>query len=142
MPLAHMRRRVPLISVTQLRSLSESARVDSEEWIEFPKEKQGPRTVALRVSGESMEPDYKHGDLIYIDPDAVPLHGKDVIVRFPDSNEVTFKRLVLESDRRSPIGEPSHFPEDTFHFVGARPETTRKMEMYTSSRHPGNFPML
>ena len=42
----------------------------------------------------------KHGDIIYIDPDAVPLHGKDVIVRFPESNEVTFKSLVIESDRR------------------------------------------
>jgi SOS-response transcriptional repressor LexA len=97
-------RRVPLLSLAQAGRLAESAYLDSladaTDWIEFPKKRHGPRTVALRVSGESMEPDYHNGDIIYIDPDVAPIHGKDVIVRLGERNEVTFKRLVVEGERR------------------------------------------
>jgi SOS-response transcriptional repressor LexA len=47
-----------------------------------------------------MEPDYHHGDIIYIDRDVAPVHGKDVVVRLGERNEVTFKRLVVEGERR------------------------------------------
>jgi SOS-response transcriptional repressor LexA len=97
-------RRVPLVSLVQAGRFAESACLDSladaTDWIEFPKRRHGPRTIALRVSGESMEPDYHNGDIIYIDPDVAPLHGKDVIVRLGERNEVTFKRLVIEGERR------------------------------------------
>jgi SOS-response transcriptional repressor LexA len=97
-------RRVPLLSLVQAGKFAESAYLDSladaTDWIEFPKKRHGPRTIALRVSGESMEPDYHNGDIIYIDPDVAPIHGKDVIVRLGERNEVTFKRLVVEGERR------------------------------------------
>ncbi len=54
----------------------------------------------MKVSGESMEPEYQNGDIIYVDPDVAAVHGKDVVVRLGDRNEVTFKRLVVESERR------------------------------------------
>ena len=47
-----------------------------------------------------MEPLYQHGDIIYVDPDLAPGHGKDVVVRLEDRNEVTFKRLVVDGERR------------------------------------------
>lgn len=40
---------------------------ESEEWMPRPKHSSA-RTFALRVRGESMEPDYQHGDIIFIDP--------------------------------------------------------------------------
>jgi len=97
-------RLVPLLSLAQAAKSAESvfpnyAR-DTTDWIECPKKRPGSRTLALRMSGESMEPDYRHGDIVYVDPDVAPIHGKDVVVRLPERNEVTFKRLVVEGELR------------------------------------------
>lgn len=68
---------------------------DGENWMPRPKGS-GARTFALRVRGESMEPGYQHGDIIFVDPDVVPEHGRDVVARLGDRHEVVFKRLVVE----------------------------------------------
>jgi SOS-response transcriptional repressor LexA len=92
-------RRVALVSWAQVGSLADSLdnlpTGDDENWMPRPKHS-GARTFALRVRGESMEPGYQHGDIIFVDPDVVPEHGKDVVVRLDDRNEVVFKRLVVE----------------------------------------------
>lgn len=54
----------------------------------------------LRVRGTSMEPIFHEGDLIFVDPCAPPDHGKYVIVRLEDSNEATFKQLLIEGGRK------------------------------------------
>jgi len=104
LPSAQIPRHVPLLSFAQAGRFAEFGRLeqlsDATDWIECPRKRHGPLTVALRVSGESMEPDYHHGDLIYIDPDVAPIHGKDVLVRLGEQNEVIFKRLVVEGERR------------------------------------------
>jgi len=91
--------RVALISWVQANSIVDSLDnpqpQDGEEWMPRPK-LSGARTFALRVRGESMEPDYQHGDIIFVDPDVAPEHGKDVVARLGDRNEVVFKRLVVE----------------------------------------------
>jgi SOS-response transcriptional repressor LexA len=68
---------------------------EGEEWMPRPKHS-GARTFALRVRGESMEPGYQHGDIIFVDPDVVPEHGTGVVARLGDRDEVVFKRLVVE----------------------------------------------
>ncbi|MFL6603985.1 MAG: LexA family protein [Steroidobacteraceae bacterium] len=97
-------RLVPLLSLAQAARFAESVHPnnfgDATEWIECPTKQHGPRTVALKVSGESMEPDYQNGDTIYVDPDVFAVHGKDVVVRLGHRNEVTFKRLVVENKGR------------------------------------------
>ncbi len=45
-----------------------------------------------------MEPDYRNGDIIYVDPDMAAAHGKDVVVRLVDRNETTLRRFVVESE--------------------------------------------
>lgn len=101
---ANPRRVVPLLSLAQTWRFAEIMRLeqisDASEWIEFPKKRQGPRTIALKVSGESMEPEYHNADIIYIDPDVAPTHGKDIVVRLGAVNEVAFRRLVVESELR------------------------------------------
>lgn len=91
--------RVALISWARASSFADAAEHipldDGEEWMPQPK-RSGDRTFALRVRGESMEPGYQHGDIIFVDPDVAPEHGKDVVVRLEDRNEVVFKRLVVE----------------------------------------------
>jgi SOS-response transcriptional repressor LexA len=93
--------RVALISWVRASSLAEALDNpqpgDGEEWMPRPKHS-GARTFALRVRGESMEPGYQHGDIIFVDPDVAPEHGKDVVARLGDRNEVVFKRLVVEGE--------------------------------------------
>jgi SOS-response transcriptional repressor LexA len=97
-------RLVPLLSLAQaaksLEAVDPNYFRDTTDWIECPKKRRGSRTIALRVSGESMEPDYRNGDIIYVDPDIAAVHGKDVVVRLVDRNETTFRRLVVESELR------------------------------------------
>ena len=114
---------VPLLSLAQAAKSAESAYPnyarDATDWIECPKKRHGSRTVALKVSGESMEPDYQNGDIIYVDPDVAAVHGKDVVVRLVDRNEAAFRRLVVESELRylKPLNPNwpdkfTHIPDD------------------------------
>jgi SOS-response transcriptional repressor LexA len=57
-------------------------------------------TFVLRVHGVSMEPRFHEGDLIFVDPDATPVHGKYVVVQLDESNEATFKQLIVEENRQ------------------------------------------
>jgi SOS-response transcriptional repressor LexA len=97
-------KRVPLISWVQAGSFTESIDIYepgyAERWIPKPPKPCGPRTVALRIEGISMEPDYRAGDIIYVDPGVEATSGKDVVVRTDDRNEATFKRYVIEARRR------------------------------------------
>ncbi|MEF8708268.1 MAG: LexA family transcriptional regulator [Candidatus Accumulibacter propinquus] len=99
---------VPLISWVQAGDWSSIvdnfAPGDAEEWLPCPVS-HGPRTYVLRVRGESMHnphvrPSFADGDLIFVDPDRDAMHGSMVVVRLDDKREATFKRLVIEGDRR------------------------------------------
>ena len=83
---------------------------DDDEWMPRPK-RSGPRTFALRVRGESMEPGYQHGDIVFVDPDVAPEHGKDVVVRLDEGNEAEFKRLVVEGQREYLKPVNPHWPD-------------------------------
>ncbi|WP_051378320.1 LexA family protein [Derxia gummosa] len=48
-------------------------------------------TYALEVVGDSMEPEYREGEIVFVDPQLAPRHGDDVIVRTPEGR-ATFKR--------------------------------------------------
>ena len=101
--LGEMPRCVPLLSLAQMGRLAYHIHPnygDVTDWIECPKKRHGQRTFASKVSGDSMQPDYQNGDIIYVDPDVAAVHGKDVIVRLGDRNEVRFNRLVVEGERR------------------------------------------
>jgi SOS-response transcriptional repressor LexA len=60
----------------------------------------GPGTFALKVQGESMEPRYHDGDMIFVGPDISAVHGSDVIVRLENEQEATFKQLAIDGSRR------------------------------------------
>lgn len=52
-------------------------------------------TYALRVEGDSMEPEFPAGTIIIVEPDMEPRPGDFVIVRTED-NSATFKQLILD----------------------------------------------
>lgn len=96
--------RVPLISWVQAGAFCEATDPynvgDAEEWFSCPV-RHGPRTYALRVRGESMrnpgsKPSFEDGDIIFVDPDRGASHKSLVITKLDQSNEVTFKRLLID----------------------------------------------
>ena len=53
---------------------------------------------ALRVLGDSMEPEFADGCIIIIDPGYAPRDGSYVVVEF--AGDVFFRQLVFEGERR------------------------------------------
>lgn len=52
-------------------------------------------TFALRVSGDSMEPEFREGMLLVVEPEMEALPG-DFVIAKNGSNETTFKQLVRD----------------------------------------------
>lgn len=100
--------RVPLISWVQAGAWSEIVDVfapgDAEEWLPCPVT-HSDKTFVLRVRGESMyNPHGRHsfqdGDLIFVDPERQAAHGSLVVVRMDEIKDATFKKLVIEGERK------------------------------------------
>lgn len=68
-------------------------------------------TFVLRVRGESMEPKFHDGDLIFVDPQVAPVSGRYVVVHLEDSPEATFKQLIVEGDRQFLKAENPDWPQ-------------------------------
>jgi len=99
---------IPLISWVQAGAWCEVvdlyAAGDAEEWLPCPAN-HGPRCFALRVRGESMfDPhgrrSFREGDIVFVDPDRQAENGSLVIAKLTDSQEATFKQLVIEDEKR------------------------------------------
>jgi len=61
-----------------------------------------PDAFAARVIGDSMEPQYREGDVIVFSPAAATLDGSDCFVRLARDQQTTFKRIFFEGeDERS-----------------------------------------
>lgn len=77
---------------------------DAEDWIICPV-KHSTKTYALKVKGDSMhnpggKPSFDDGDIIFVDPERNFDHRSYVIVRLDDENQATFKRLLIDGNRR------------------------------------------
>lgn len=90
---------------------------DAEEWIPCTA-RCGPRTFALRVQGASMEDKFFAGDLIFVDPDREPTDKSFVVVRLDDSDQATFKQLIIEGDRRYLRAYNPRWPEPIIELNG------------------------
>lgn len=53
-------------------------------------------SFVLRVSSSSMEPEFKEGSLVFVDPGITPENGSYVVVRSEETNEASFKQLMAE----------------------------------------------
>jgi len=103
-----VRGQLPLISWVQAGAWSEVIDLyavgDAEMWLPCPAA-HGPRAFALRVKGESMynphgRRSFRPDDLIFVDPDRNPENGSLVVAKLDDSQEATFKQLVIEDGKR------------------------------------------
>lgn len=91
---------LPLISWVQAGSfcdvIDNLAPGDAEAWYPCPVT-HTPNAYVLRVEGESMSPEYRDGEMIFVDPRGGYVHGDDIIVRTPEG-KATFKRLQVTPD--------------------------------------------
>lgn len=96
-------RLIPVISWVQagswttVDSVPEGTQFD--EWLP-PNPKCGKNGYGLEVVGESMLPDFRPGDKIYVNPDFQPNElktGDLVIMSCEGEAEATFKKLIVES---------------------------------------------
>lgn len=95
MPMAEVgSRRVPLISYVQAGALAEKNPIEafdgSLEYVLTDLDVSN-FTFALRIEGDSMEPDFKAGDVIIIDPELEPTPGEFVVAKNA-GQQATFKK--------------------------------------------------
>ncbi|ELI8163500.1 LexA family protein [Yersinia kristensenii] len=87
-------RKIPLISYVQAGALAQNAQILSEmgefeyvltdmDWSE--------NTFALKIEGDSMQPEFKAGDVIVVDPEIEPCPGEFVVAKNGE-HEATFKK--------------------------------------------------
>jgi len=87
-------RRIPLISYIQAGALAEKNPIEAfdgdMEYILTDLDV-SDFTFALRIEGDSMEPDFKAGDVIIVDPEIEPTPGEFVVAK-NGGQQATFKK--------------------------------------------------
>ncbi len=81
---------------TEFTDLGYPARV-ADEYVRVP-DIDDADAFGARVVGDSMEPEYREGDVVVFSPKAEVLSGTDCFVRLEPDHESTFKRIYFESD--------------------------------------------
>jgi SOS-response transcriptional repressor LexA len=86
--------RIPIISWVLAGKWAEGSgsfnEEEVEEWIES--DTKGKNLFALRVKGDSMEPEFRDGDIIIVNPHIKPVHN-DYVVLKNEEDEAVFKQL-------------------------------------------------
>ena len=79
---------------TDFSDLGYPARV-ADEYVRAP-DIRDPDAFAARVVGDSMEPEYRAGDIVVFSPAREVVSGCDCFVRLEPDHETTFKRVYFE----------------------------------------------
>lgn len=102
-PGPRIRGQVPLISWVRAGDFCEAVDLlqpgEAEDWMSCPVS-HSEYTYALRVRGASMEPRFREGEIIIVDPKVSADNGRFVIAKKLDANEVTLKQLVVDGGDR------------------------------------------
>jgi phage repressor protein C with HTH and peptisase S24 domain len=69
----------------------------ADEYVRAP-DVSDPDAFAARVVGDSMEPDYRAGDIVVFSPSVEVRSGMDCFVRLEPDHESTFKRVFFEGE--------------------------------------------
>jgi len=86
----------------------------ADEYIRCP-DMHDPQAFAARVVGDSMEPDYREGDIVVFSPNAVARSGDDCFVRLEGDEGTTFKRVYQDEEqttRLQPLNR--NYPAQTY----------------------------
>lgn len=69
----------------------------ADEYIRCP-DVHDPQAFAARVIGDSMEPDYREGDIVVFCPNTEARSGDDCFVRFGNDEGTSFKRVYQDDE--------------------------------------------
>lgn len=101
--LSHTGRKLPVIGSIAAGTWCDASNNfdarDAEEWIDAPGPV-GPKAFILRVEGMSMEPKFKEGDKIVIDPSLEALPGHYVAAKRSSDQAATLKQLRQEGKEK------------------------------------------
>lgn len=127
-------RRVPLISSVQAGSWTEVVDNfqpgDAEEWIDVTS-RVDPSAFALVVVGNSMEAEFREGEIVIVDPGREARSGDYVVAKIND-DEATFKQLIVDGGNVYLRPLNSDYPvivvpkDKTFMIVGRIVEKVKK----------------
>ena len=101
---------------------------DADEWTES--DVRGKNVFALRVKGDSMEPEFREGDVVIVNPHVEAKPGDYVIVK-NDEEEATFKQLKNYGDTTVLHPLNAKYPDielkkgNKYHIVGKVEEKKR-----------------
>ena len=91
------KKKLPLISWVQAGAWSSIVEKHPSQALHYPCPVAcSDKSFVLEVQGISMEPQFRDGDLIFVDPEAEWRNGSYVVARLDDENEATFKQLIIE----------------------------------------------
>lgn len=106
-PASYNVRQAPVISWVQAGEWSEAVDLHHPGYgdsYESVPESAGQHVFWLRVVGDSMTapngPSIPEGHLILVDPDVEPMNGSLVVAKLDDSQDVTFKKLVIDAGQK------------------------------------------
>lgn len=86
-------KKIPLISYVQAGTWTESCQLQDSTGFEYvmASSEFSDSAFALTIKGDSMEPEFKEGDVVIIDPAITPLPG-EFVVAVNGEEEATFKK--------------------------------------------------
>ena len=131
------KRGIPIISWVQAgtwRQIVDSfPRGSADDYI-LAHNSHGPHTFAVRIVGNSMEPEFREHDIVVIDPDVMPNPGDYVVAR-NHAEEATFKKYrprgivdgieVFELVPLNPDYAPMRSDQQPIQIIGTMVEHTR-----------------
>ncbi|MDX8384839.1 MAG: S24 family peptidase, partial [Ghiorsea sp.] len=71
---------------------------DAEKWIAIVGNI-GDNAFALRIEGDSMQPEFRAGEYVAVDPSREVRNGSFVVAKLKDTNEATFKQFFVDAGR-------------------------------------------
>ena len=89
--------RMSWVSAGRFREINNSQVAD--DW-DTPSEPMSAQAFSLLVEGDSMEPEFPSGCVIFVEPQMEPLSGDYVIVSLDAAHQATLKQLVLDGTQR------------------------------------------
>ncbi|SFJ74948.1 helix-turn-helix domain-containing protein [Succinivibrio dextrinosolvens] len=95
--------KAPLLSWVQAGNMTQIKDEELNEWYYYPGKAANDHIFCLRVEGESMEPKYQDGDIVFVDPDKAYNNGSTVIVvddDYPEGSYATMKKLVMDGPKK------------------------------------------
>lgn len=126
----------------EFTDLGYPARV-ADEYVRAP-DLDDPDAFAARVVGDSMEPEYREGDVVVFSPARPVRSGMDCFARIEPDHETTFKRVYFEQDasgreliRLQPLNSayaPRLLPREQVAGLYAAVSVIRRLDQW----HPGH----